>query len=186
MCGRDTKCFDVLETLEGTLEEWWGRRHGPAEEWTAARLEEHLCVASHALCCPAGSFGRSCKRCPANEAGAVCNGRGTCSGDGQRTGLGTCACHATYAGVACEECAPGYDAHSGGAGCEDRDECSASASPPCPPDHACRNTPGAFECIPCDPACAEGCSAAGPGACTACKPGFERNAAGECEARPEL
>uniref|UniRef100_A0A1A9W0H7 EGF-like domain-containing protein n=1 Tax=Glossina brevipalpis TaxID=37001 RepID=A0A1A9W0H7_9MUSC len=117
------------------------------EEWftqkqTEADLQDWLCVQKLQFCCPPGHYGSECKPC--NE----CEGNGKCKGDGTRKGNGQCACDAGYSGTNCNECSKGYY-------------------------EAFRDSKKLL-CSECHNACTkeEGCTGAGPKACSKCNEGW--------------
>ncbi|XP_039209832.1 stabilin-1 isoform X1 [Crotalus tigris] len=83
---------------------------------------KRTCLATNwvPLCCP-NHYGKNCQVCPGGLE-APCQNRGTCN-DGHN-GSGQCNCNASFVGVACELCAPGYY----GPDCK---ECSCSGNGIC-------------------------------------------------------
>ncbi|KAM3848234.1 stabilin-1 [Vipera latastei] len=77
------------------------------------RLRKHFTKGCKKTClvskwapqCCANHYGKNCQVCPGGLE-APCQNRGTCN-DGHK-GSGQCNCSASFVGVACELCAPGY------------------------------------------------------------------------------
>ncbi|EGD76457.1 hypothetical protein PTSG_07576 [Salpingoeca rosetta] len=169
VCQQDYKCTEVFAELEEDIEDWWTEER-PDDTTTRDALIEWLCIDKHKYCCPAGTYGKTCKPC-AGGADTPCSGHGTCSGDGFRHGNGKCKCTDNFTGPTCSECAPGFYMNECAA---DPNSCSDDVNT------FCKNTPGSFECAPCDAACLDGCSGDGPQHCHACRDGYEPAPDGGC------
>lgn len=88
-----------------------------------------------------------------------CSGRTFCDNTPGSFSCTTCsdACADTCSGPDprdCSTCAAGYEALAEG-GCADVDECASGAAS-CGADTYCRNTPGKYDCAPCDASCQPG------------------------------
>ncbi|XP_064422389.1 protein disulfide isomerase Creld1 isoform X2 [Latimeria chalumnae] len=96
------ECNKMVEQHEEQLERWWfnkQREHPDLLQW--------LCIDTIKVCCPPGTFGPDCTECTGGSE-QPCSGKGTCDGDGTRSGTGLCNCNASYGGPLCTECAEGY------------------------------------------------------------------------------
>lgn len=148
--GKDEKCFAFLSDHEETIEDWWAE----LADGDVAGLETFLCVESSKVCCAAGAWGSGCAKCPGGK--TLCNGHGSCNGDGLRTGSGKCTCDDGWSGKKCNKCKNGFYL--------------AATPSPAEDVQSCRK-------------CHESCSGCfGPGAesCDKCKPGFAKDGAGPC------
>ena len=84
-----------------------GCAHDPTDDWapcTFPGVAFGLCLGTTCLvaACQPGFFGPSCLACPPCAHGLCSDGLG---------GSGDCVCNAGYAGVVCDECAPGYSGY---------------------------------------------------------------------------
>eukprot|EP00041_Stephanoeca_diplocostata_P018424 m.385584 g.385584 ORF g.385584 m.385584 type:complete len:617 (-) comp21010_c0_seq1:1493-3343(-) len=150
-CGQsDIPCLEMMEDVEGPIEEWWGNRDD--EGFDIDGLEAHLCTDTIKVCCANGTYGSTCKPCP-SEGDAICSGHGTCNGDGTRGGDGKCKCKPGWTGKMCSKCKKNYFLNA-------------------------TESTAEVDCVKCDRACAE-CTGAGPENCTACAEGFEKNKDGD-------
>eukprot|EP00052_Salpingoeca_macrocollata_P001915 m.28307 g.28307 ORF g.28307 m.28307 type:complete len:508 (+) comp11826_c0_seq1:78-1601(+) len=202
VCGRDFKCRSVLDDLEEHIEEFWKEMESDED---LQDLDQHLCYDEAKLCCPRGTYGKTCMPCPGG-ATSPCNNRGDCDGAGTRGGSGVCRCHPRATGKSCEACEAGAALDDAGqcvrchasckanctapgpAGCDECTEgyvmadhgCSdvdecSTGDGQCAPGTYCDNIPGSFSCEPCDVACMDGCSGPGAETCVNCAQGFERS-----------
>ena len=135
--GKD-QCHHFAEDSEAALESWWfkGRKQGTP-------LFSFLCVDQKSVCCESNFFGPDCSPCPGFP-GPFCNSRGSCNGNGTRSGTGLCDYHDGYEGGSCTECAEGYFVNS---------------SDP-------------LTCLACDRSCLGHCRFAGPKGCEVCRSGY--------------
>jgi len=102
---KDAKCLQELEVLEDMLEEWW---KGTQESGDYSNLEQHLCFDEGKLCCPPGTWGKTCEACPGAAGSGVCGGNGSCNGESSRGGTGKCKCRKGFARPTCATCKPGH------------------------------------------------------------------------------
>lgn len=143
-------CHQLVEEQEDFVETWWqGLGHQierealedvPADAPTQLYLQ--LCVEKLQACCPMSHFGPACSPCPLDCSG----GRGSCHGNGSRSGDGHCVCRTGYTGKQCENCSP---------------------------EGFFRTEEG--DCEACSAACAR-CSGKGPHKCESCAKGYEQRA----------
>jgi len=98
-CGKkDYKCGTLLENKEEFLEEWFFKK-----QESHPSLFSYLCVEDHPVCCEKNRWGKDCAECPGGV-DTPCSGVGTCRGEGDREGAGTCNCDKGYNGTTCEGC----------------------------------------------------------------------------------
>ena len=112
-----------MEKYEDTIEDWYQTQ--PAT--SIKEFYQWLCIDTAKVCCPAGTFGKNCRRCHYGDNELICSGRGKCDvrlsnyenenkiwfinmfqGDGKRLGNGRCQCESSYAGTNCSKCQQGY------------------------------------------------------------------------------
>eukprot|EP00056_Hartaetosiga_gracilis_P011503 m.175175 g.175175 ORF g.175175 m.175175 type:complete len:516 (+) comp13511_c0_seq2:100-1647(+) len=80
----------------------------------------------------------------------------------------------------CEECKEGYELVDGS--CRDINECETDDNICTEKDNVfCLNTPGSFDCSPCNVACVDTCSGPAPDHCNSCNEGFATLPTGGCE-----
>uniref|UniRef100_A0A1I8BYX9 Cysteine-rich with EGF-like domain protein 2 n=1 Tax=Meloidogyne hapla TaxID=6305 RepID=A0A1I8BYX9_MELHA len=145
------KCHSLAETHEELLEDWFYNR-----QETDPNLEAFLCVEKLAYCCDFGYYGSECSPCPGiKESGKACFGRGSCDGDGKRSGNGTCSCHLGYSGKLCSNCDSSY--------------------------FAITQNASFIECHECFDGCGSGCTSAGPRGCNACRSGYKMDEENGCQ-----
>uniref|UniRef100_A0A6G1SAU8 Cysteine-rich with EGF-like domain protein 2 n=1 Tax=Aceria tosichella TaxID=561515 RepID=A0A6G1SAU8_9ACAR len=105
-----TQCLSMAETGEQHIEDWWFEHRNKN-----VRLHDYLCITKLKKCCPEGTFGPKCQKCP------DCDGHGKCDGSGTRSGSGECNCNQGYRGKLCDECDKDY--YSSRFGSEGKFEC---------------------------------------------------------------
>ncbi|XP_057664708.1 cysteine-rich with EGF-like domain protein 2 [Diorhabda carinulata] len=191
------QCYQLLEELEESLEEWWFTK-----QFTEPDLFKAICIEDSKVCCPSLHYGKDCTPCPGFPDN-ICNKNGKCKGSGTRKGDGKCHCDIGYGGDFCDSCANDYyksykdenkllcsPCHesclegckeAGPAGCKFcksgwiKDEergCidineCEAKKSPCSPLQFCVNTNGGYKCLDCDVSCA-GCTGDGPDMCIEC------------------
>ena len=117
------------------------------------QIINRLCINHLSVCCPNKHFGPKCRPCSVSTDGHVCSGNGHCKGEGTRKGSGKCVCSAGYEGDLCDLCSNGYFL----AKFENKDTDKHSKK---------------VTCSACDVSCENGCAAAGPNNCRACRKGY--------------
>lgn len=188
------QCYGLAEEVEQVLEKWWFH-----ENPVSTDLLTWLCIENLQYCCPPLHYGDACYPCPLDNNNKVCNGHGSCHGEGTRKGNGTCICNSGFTGHNCgdcaknyylnlESCAPCHKSCDGcyGAGanaclacnkgwqlqsgkCVDIDECLIPSS--CKQNQYCLNLEGTYLCKSCDKSCLT-CIGKGQGNCTSCEADF--------------
>lgn len=131
-----------LFDIEQDLSDFWSQ-HLRTGKSNIDDIEHLMCVENLKHCCPWNSFGRECTSCPM----CLVN-KGHCDGNGTRTGSGLCRCKPGYSGVTCDKCdlSTHFQKTSDGS--------------------------GVIDCIPCNFACADGCTDDTPSSCTQCADGY--------------
>uniref|UniRef100_A0A7E5A1N7 Cysteine-rich with EGF-like domain protein 2 n=1 Tax=Panagrellus redivivus TaxID=6233 RepID=A0A7E5A1N7_PANRE len=136
------RCHTLVEEHEEVLEKWFFKKQTSDPD-----LFDYLCISDLKKCCATGHFGQACEPCPAVQKGLpVCFGRGSCDGNGYRSGTGKCKCEKGYVGHLCSNC----DAYF----------------------YPIHQNDTAIECGECYDGCASGCTAAGPKGCRSCRSGY--------------
>lgn len=87
------QCLSMAEDGESDIEEWWFKHKNKH-----VKLHDFLCISRLKKCCPEGSFGLNCQKCP------DCGEHGQCDGSGMRSGSGKCNCNQGYIGELCDDC----------------------------------------------------------------------------------
>lgn len=131
-------CHQLAEDTEPIVENWWFKLKNKD-----VSLFSHLCVNERKVCCDYNHFGSECTKCEENS-GKFCNDRGTCNGNGTRTGTGNCDCYYGYTGKSCNECSSGF--------------------------YLKQSDP--LTCLACDTSCLDNCKFKGPKGCISCKSGY--------------
>lgn len=98
----DYKCGTLLENKEEFLEDWFFKK-----QESHPSLFSYLCIKDQAVCCKKNRWGKDCAECPGGV-DKPCSGFGTCRGEGDRQGEGTCNCDKGYNGTTCEGCKKMY------------------------------------------------------------------------------
>ncbi|XP_065829099.1 cysteine-rich with EGF-like domain protein 2 [Oscarella lobularis] len=103
VCERNShSCNTMLEEKEEVLEEWWFK-----EQQNNKNLQIWFCENKIEVCCPKNTYGPKCKECPGGVE-KPCSERGSCLGEGKRSGSGRCSCDQGYQGDICDTCVEGY------------------------------------------------------------------------------
>lgn len=110
-------------------------------------FHDYVCIQKLKYCCPRNSFGAKCRKCP------KCNVNQKCSGEGIRTGNGTCICKPGHTGPDCSSCSKGFYSNENVIEKVDQDH------------------PWKQSCKPCHKSCLY-CSRDGPLGCEVCNSGY--------------
>lgn len=206
----DHDCHNLVATHEEDIERWWFKLRHKGE----TDLLKWLCFKHLDLCCAPGHYGPNCEPCPGG-AEQPCGGHGSCVGEEEKKGLGTCSCNAGYTGEICDACANGYYKEGSlclvcNAACKTCEGGSSSHCVECANGYVlddagvctdkdecaldpqlckqgtyCVNTPGSHSCNACDRSCQGGCSGPGASKCAECANGFTLSQDGFCEDNDE-
>lgn len=89
------RCRNFYYTQQSAIEKWKQSR-------SRISFFDFVCIKELKYCCPRNSYGPRCTKCKS------CDLNETCSGEGTRTGNGTCVCKEGHSGQNCSYCSPGY------------------------------------------------------------------------------